>query len=819
MYSAAPAMAMPSCAISSLYIFSSPLPYPYYFISLAASSIPKPSSSGKSSSGRGRNAVIQSQLLAADTKDLKLKPDSNVIPNRSDSAGGVARNVGDPLGQKALGRAVVRWIARGMKAMATEIANAEKTLDYDLIRQKLSLGTSLVVQAKPYVEANSPPEGFEELCQKAMSHYPTLFDHLQRELQNALLMLQQQGFVVDWEQSESWKWFKKQTKSGDHRGIARHLPRAKEVQNELGLTAEKVAEVQDNINNFAGRFLKLLHIERVAELSSTDASLESIPSATAVSPGSKAGDYVFDSGDVESVKRVSISKIKALSSSTGLGGLHLVRFQTEAGQHLPPAISPGDMVRIQSSGANSTGNFEGLQGTVYSVGENGSSIEVALAARFGNPAVSKLFGNLLQIDKIPDLANTITFERNCAALEELKIQGLKKRSPAASVVATLFGEGSEICQIADNCPRNLGSTYLDAAIGKIDGFDDSQIAAINSALNRHKPLVIIQGPPGTGKTRVVVEVIVRAVSRGEKILATGPTNAAVDNLVERLATANINIVRIGNPVRMAPSILGSSLGVMVKARLSKCEQEIARKRTTVRRNLRHCASKSEDEAGLRQTLKQLGKSYKQKEQETINEILRTAQVILSTNTGAGDPLLKNLRAFDLVVVDEAGQAIEPACWIAILKGKRTLLAGDIHQLAPLVISKQALEGGLGISLMERASKLHGGIMNTILAVQYRMHDAIARWASRELYGGILQSASSVSSHLLRDSPSVQATWITTLPLLLLDTRMPRGNLMAGCEECLDPAGTGSFYNEGEADIVIDHVKALLAAVTFAERGF
>lgn len=47
-------------------------------------------------------------------------------------------------------------------------------------------------------------------------------------------------------------------------------------------------------------------------------------------------------------------------------------------------------------------------------------------------------------------------------------------------------------------------------------------------------------------------------------------------------------------------------------------------------------------------------------------------------------------------------------------------------------------------------------------------------------------------------------------MLLLDTRLPFGSLIPGCEERLDPAGTGSFYNEGEADIVVDHIRALLA---------
>eukprot|EP00262_Sarcandra_glabra_P017129 TRINITY_DN5775_c0_g1_i1.p1 TRINITY_DN5775_c0_g1~~TRINITY_DN5775_c0_g1_i1.p1 ORF type:complete len:268 (-),score=40.17 TRINITY_DN5775_c0_g1_i1:335-1102(-) len=122
-----------------------------------------------------------------------------------------------------------------------------------------------------------------------------------------------------------------------------------------------------------------------------------------------------------------------------------------------------------------------------------------------------------------------------------------------------------------------------------------------------------------------------------------------------------------------------------------------------------------------------------------------------------------------------------------------------------------MEGGLGISLLERASTLDDGVLATKLTIQYRMHEAIASWASEEMYDGFLQSSPTVSSHLLVDSPFVKATWITQCPLLLLDTRMPYGSLSTGCEEHLDPAGTGSFYNEGEADIVVQHVFCLICA--------
>ena len=64
-------------------------------------------------------------------------------------------------------------------------------------------------------------------------------------------------------------------------------------------------------------------------------------------------------------------------------------------------------------------------------------------------------------------------------------------------------------------------------------------------------------------------------------------------------------------------------------------------------------------------------------------------------------------------------------------------------------------------------------------------------------------------------PMLQPAWITQCPLLLLDTRKPYGSLSVGCEEHLDPAGTGSFYNEGEADIVVQHILSLISAGMFS----
>ena len=83
--------------------------------------------------------------------------------------------------------------------------------------------------------------------------------------------------------------------------------------------------------------------------------------------------------------------------------------------------------------------------------------------------------------------------------------------------------------------------------------------------------------------------------------------------------------------------------------------------------------------------------------------MNDADVICSTNVGAADRIFKKYlskRKFDLVVIDECGQALEVSCWIPLLKGKRAILAGDHKQLPPTI---QCMENSLlSYTLFSRA---------------------------------------------------------------------------------------------------------------------
>ncbi|XP_031386885.1 DNA-binding protein SMUBP-2 [Punica granatum] len=784
--------------------------------SSSSSSSAKPTVTRRRARSRGRTRNAKPPIERSSTSgpsDLEVervsysaKDSESNAEKQPVSIGGLHQN-GDPLGRRDLGKNVVKWISQGMRVMASEFAQAEIEGEFSELRQRMGPGLTFVIQAQPYLNAIPIPLGLEAICLKACTHYPTLFDHFQRELRDVLQDLECQSIVENWRQTESWKLLKELAASAQHKAIARKVSQRKTIQGILGMDIEKVKAIQSRIDEFTNSMSELLRIERDAELEFTQEELNAVP--TPEDDASKPIEFLVSHGQTQQELCDTICNLTAVSTSTGLGGLHLVLFRVEGNHRLPPTtLSPGDTVCVRTCDKRGAGTTSCMQGFIHSLGEDGCSISVALESRHGDSTFSKLSGKSVRIDRIHGLADALTFERNCEALMLLQKNGLQKKNPSIAVVATLFGDKEDISWLQEKNIVDWAEVKLDGSM-RTGTFDDSQKKAIALGLNKKRPLLIVQGPPGTGKTGLLRELIAHAVHQGEKVLVTAPTNAAVDNMVEKLSDIGLNIVRVGNPARISASVMAKSLGEIVNSKMESFQMEFERKKSDLRKDLRHCLKDDSLAAGIRQLLKQLTKTLKKKEKETVKEVLSGAQVVLATNTGAADPLIRRLGTFDLVIIDEAGQAIEPACWIPILQGRRTILAGDQCQLAPVVLSRKALEGGLGVSLMERAATLHEGILATKLTTQYRMHDAIASWASREMYSGSLKSSSTVSSHLLVDSPFVKPTWITQCPLLLLDTRMPYGSLSAGCEEHLDPAGTGSFYNEGEADIAVQHVLSLI----------
>jgi predicted DNA helicase len=150
------------------------------------------------------------------------------------------------------------------------------------------------------------------------------------------------------------------------------------------------------------------------------------------------------------------------------------------------------------------------------------------------------------------------------------------------------------------------------------------------------------------------------------------------------------------------------------------------------------------------------------------------------------------RHFRTVIIDEAAQALEPATWIPILRAGRVVLTGDPFQLPPTIKSHEARRGGLEVTLIEKA--LQRQSHTSLLRTQYRMHETIMNFSNHQFYAGELEAAPQVAQTALAHD--------TETPVVFIDT--------AGTDfqEQVQP-NYQSKYNEGEFNILLEHLYALL----------
>ena len=187
----------------------------------------------------------------------------------------------------------------------------------------------------------------------------------------------------------------------------------------------------------------------------------------------------------------------------------------------------------------------------------------------------------------------------------------------------------------------------------------------------------------------------------------------------------------------------------------------------------------------------------------VERVLDEARVVCATLTGLDSQLLGK-RRFDVAVIDEACQSTEPACWVPLLRAGKLILAGDHCQLPPTVISPDAAERGLSVSLMERLVGHFGTDCSRLFSVQHRMNSAIMGFSNAEFYGGRLAAHESVAGHRLCDLPGVRAEPLTELPVQFIDTAG------ASYDEEVEE-DTGSRRNPEEAVLAARKVRALLGA--------
>ncbi|KAJ6811033.1 DNA polymerase alpha-associated DNA helicase A [Iris pallida] len=433
-----------------------------------STNLPSPRPSSPPLSSRRKKKKRKDQETHNTQRRLQEEEEGECIPSAEETSINVQTlyQNGDPLGQRQIGKCVVRWICQGMRAMASDFASAEVEGEFSELRQRLGLsnnglssaaasasasapvgGLAFVIQAQPYLYAVPMPKGLEALCFKACTHYPTLFDHFQRELRDILQGLQARSAIFpDWRATQSWMLLKEFANSAQHKAAVRKVSLSKPLHSGLGLELEKASIIQGKIEDFVKQMSDLLRIERDAELEFTQEELNAVSSP----PNEKSNlkkpiEYLVSHGQSQQEQCDTICNLNAISSSTGLGGMHLVLFRVEGNHRLPPTtLSPGEMVCVRICNKRGAGATSCMQGYVNNLGEDGCSITVALESRHGDPTFSKLFGKSVRIDRIHGLADALTYERNCEALMLLQKHGLQKKNPSLAVVATLFGDREDL---------------------------------------------------------------------------------------------------------------------------------------------------------------------------------------------------------------------------------------------------------------------------------------------------------------------------------------------------------------------------------------
>ncbi|XP_034694261.1 DNA-binding protein SMUBP-2 [Vitis riparia] len=472
----------------------------------------------------------------------------------------------------------------------------------------------------------------------------------------------------------------------------------------------------------------------------------------------------------------TILNLKCVDAQTGLMGKTLLEFQSTKGDVLPAhKFGTHDVVVLKPNKADLGSPALG-QGVVYRLKD--SSITVAF-----DDIPEEGLNSPLRLEKV---ANEVTYRRMKDALVQLS-KGVHK-GPAADLIPVLFGERPPTVSKKDVTFTPFNSNL-----------DHSQKDAISKALSS-KNVFLLHGPPGTGKTTTVVEIILQEVKRGAKILACAASNIAVDNIVERLVPYRVKLVRLGHPARLLPQVLESALDAQVlRGDNTALANDIRKEMKALNGKLLKTKDKN-TRRDIRKELKTLSKEERKRQQLAVTDVIKNANVVLTTLTGAVSRKLENI-SFDLVIIDEAAQALEIACWIALLKGSRCILAGDHLQLPPTIQSVEAEKKGLGRTLFERLADLYGDEVMSMLTVQYRMHELIMNWSSKELYNSKITAHPSVAAHMLSDLEDVKKSSSTESTLLLIDT--------AGCDMEEKKDEEDSTMNEGEAEVAISHAKRLV----------
>lgn len=282
----------------------------------------------------------------------------------------------------------------------------------------------------------------------------------------------------------------------------------------------------------------------------------------------------------------------------------------------------------------------------------------------------------------------------------------------------------------------------------------SQEEAVGEVL-RAKDVMVVHGPPGTGKTTTLIEAICEVLRREPQVMVCAQSNTAVDWISEQLSDRGIQVLRVGNPTRVTDKMLANTYERRFEShpdytQLWAIRRNIRQLQSTPRRDRSH--THHQKMARLRERADEL-------EARIHQSLFDNCRVVACTLAGSAQQTLQGWRCHTLFI-DEAAQALEAACWIALPKCHRVILAGDHCQLPPTVKSSEALRKGLSKTLMERIVEKHPSCVR-LLTMQYRMNETLMRFSSEWFYEGKLTAAAEVRHRNLLDELDTPLEWLDT----------------------------------------------------------
>ncbi|MCK8496855.1 AAA domain-containing protein [Myxococcus fulvus] len=475
---------------------------------------------------------------------------------------------------------------------------------------------------------------------------------------------------------------------------------------------------------------------------------------------------------------LSVLDLETVEEAVGLGGRVLLTLARADRARLPARLHNGDLVAVLPRRAEVSEPARALV-------SRASATRLQLA--FDRSPPPYVHEGLLRLDVVP---NDITYERMRAGLQRVKAmdKGLERRKREVLL-------GNEPPR--SDTPRDFEPSRP---------LNPEQLDAVKRALAA-EDFFLVHGPPGTGKSTVLAEVAAQAVAKGQRLLCTAASNAAVDHLLDLCLAKGLRALRVGHPARVAARLQEHTLDIVVEEHPDRVISRdlfdeafsllgyARRQRTQGRSRERFSnarASTTEAKAMLDEA--------RALEKKAVRSVLANADVVCVTLASLESSVLAGEK-FDLALLDEATQATEPLALLGFLRAPIVILAGDPQQLPPTVLSQEAARAGLAVSLFERLLKDHGDGVKRMLREQYRMNARIMDFPSREMYAGELRAHPSVADHTLQDVLP-PGTEVDAPPVLFLDTAGK------GFDEEVEPT-THSLFNTGEADLIEARVRALL----------